>query len=135
MILRVAMDYPWIVIIIHNSCSSYSRVQSASVVIMKLRKNHQSSIAAKQSSVNKRDNDNETQTIKSRRGLVKVSTLSKKCSMQSGRRLSWIMLQKVDEMYRDLKHQETLKTALAIQNLKYPRFDFLHHPSHINCHN
>ena len=59
--------------------------------------------------VNKKDNDHEDQKNKSQTGLVKVSRLSNTQASHSDTRLECIMLHKISEMYRDLKHQYTFQ--------------------------
>ena len=70
------------------------------------------------SCVNKREDENETQTRKARTGLVKVFSLKNNLAIQRNPRLDWIMLHKIYVIYGDLKHQETLQALLAIKNLK-----------------
>ena len=64
--------------------------------------------------VNKKEDDHEDQKRKSRAGLVKVSRLSNTQASQSGHMLAWIMFHKISEMYRDMKHKETLQALLEI---------------------
>ena len=74
------------------------------------------------SCVNKREDENETQTRKARTGLVKVFSLKNNLAIQRNPRLDWIMLHKIYVIYGDLKHQETIQALLAIQNLKSPEY-------------
>ena len=64
--------------------------------------------------VNKREDENETQKRKSHRGLGKVSRSRRNRATQSDTRLSWMALHKIDALYRDLKHQDTIQAFLAI---------------------
>ena len=48
--------------------------------------------------------------------------------MKSDPRLAWIMLQYINTIYMDLKHQETLQASISIQNLKSPVFSSPSHP-------
>ena len=68
--------------------------------------------------MNERGIEHETQTRKSRTGLVKVSILRNKNYNQSGTRLTWVMLHNIAAIYRGLKHQDTLQSSLLIHNLK-----------------
>ena len=54
-------------------------------------------------------------------GLVKVSRLINNQESQSYTRLDWIVFHKIDEIYREMKHKDTLQASLAIQNLKSPK--------------
>ena len=58
-------------------------------------------------------------------GLVKVSKLRNTLSSQIDPRLALIMLHKIPAIYRYLKHQETLQSLLAIQNLNSPAYFLL----------
>ena len=58
--------------------------------------------------VNKKDDEHESQK-NSHSGLVKVYSLINNQATQSDTRLACILFHKIAEMYRDLKHQETLQ--------------------------
>ena len=73
-------------------------------------------------SVNKREGENESQTRNSRKGLVKIYSLRNNRATHSDPRIDWIMLQKIYEIYRELKHQDTLQALIEIQNLKSHKY-------------
>ena len=70
--------------------------------------------------VNKTEDEHKDQKIRSRTGLLKVSSLSNTRASHNDTILAWIMLHNISNMYRDLKHQEILQALLSIQNLKSP---------------
>ena len=73
--------------------------------------------------MNKTEHEHKDRKIISRTGLVKLSRLRNTLDSQSNTRLDWIMFHKIDEIYRKMKHKDTLQASLAIQNLKSPFFN------------
>ena len=89
--------------------SSFSALSSPSitrVMIMILIKNYFHEVIKY---VNEREDEHETQTRESRTGLVNVLSLRNNCKMKSDPRIALITFQKIDEMYRDLKYQDTIR--------------------------
>ena len=70
--------------------------------------------------MSERGDEHENQIRKSCTGLVKLTISSNNFDMHSNPRISRIMFHEIAEIYRELKHQETLQVLLAIQNLKSP---------------
>ena len=70
-------------------------------------------IVVKQVNFCKEAYDNQRKKI--RTGLIKVSSLSDKISMQSDPRIFWIMFHKIDNMYGDIG--KTVQASLLIQGL------------------
>ena len=70
--------------------------------------------------VNKTEDEHKDQKIRSRTGLLKVSSLSNTRASHNDTILAWIMLHNISNMYRDLKHQEILQALLSIQTLSLP---------------
>ena len=67
--------------------------------------------------VNEMESENEDQKISRCTGLVKVYSLRKIGVSQSHTSLACIMFHKIADIYRELKHQETLQASHAIKNL------------------
>ena len=65
------------------------------------------------------DSGREIQTKMLRMGSLEVSRLTNNHAIYSDPSITWVMLHKIDEMYRDLTHQENLN--LRISHIGYMR--------------
>ena len=70
--------------------------------------------------MNKKEDGQENQKIRTHTGLVEVSKLINTRAPQSDLRISWIMFHKIAAMYRELNQQDNLQELLKIQKLKSP---------------
>ena len=60
----------------------------------------------------------DNQGKKSRKGLVKMSSISNNRARQSDPRLAWLMFHKIAQMYRDIREQESEEATELILNLR-----------------
>ena len=67
--------------------------------------------------VNNIEDGHDNQRKKSRTVLVKVSSIRNTRSRQSDPRLAWLMFHKIDQMYRDIREQESEEATELILNL------------------
>ena len=67
--------------------------------------------------VNGTEDGHDKQNKKSRTGLAKDSIISNKRARQSDPRLAWMMINKIAQMYRDIREQESEEATELIINL------------------
>ena len=67
--------------------------------------------------VNRKEDGHYTQRKKIKTGSVKVPSIRNNRSRQSDPRLAWLMFHKIDQMYRDIRKQESEEATSLILNL------------------